>query len=58
MFAAVFALFILTAATGGSGADSFTAILPLHVGGGGECYVHVYHKSRVRTHHKSHTGVK
>ena len=39
MFAAVFAtvLFILTAATGGSAADSCRASLPLLVGGGGEC---------------------
>ena len=39
MFAAVFAatLFILSAATGGSAADSCTASLPPLVGGGGEC---------------------
>ena len=45
MFAAVFALFIQTATIDGSAADSCTAILPPLVGGGGECYVHVYHKS-------------
>ena len=39
LFAAVFAatLFILSAATGGSTADSCTASLPPLVGGGGEC---------------------
>ena len=39
MFLAVFAatLFILTAAVGGSAADSCTAYLPPLVGGGGEC---------------------
>ena len=39
MFLAVLtvALFILTAATGGSAADSCTASLPSLVGGGGEC---------------------
>ena len=39
MFATVFAatLFILTAATGGSAADSCTTFLPPLVGGGGEC---------------------
>ena len=39
MFAAVLAatLFMLSAATGGSAADSCTASLPPLVGGGGEC---------------------
>ena len=39
MFLAVLAvgLFILTAATGGSAADSCTTSLPPLVGGGGEC---------------------
>ena len=39
MFLAVFAvtLFMLSAAIGGSAADSCTASLPLLVGGGGEC---------------------
>ena len=39
MFLAVLtvALFILSAATGDSGADSCTASLPPLVGGGGEC---------------------
>ena len=37
MFIAVFALFMLSTATGGSTADSCTAFLPPLAGGGGEC---------------------
>ena len=53
MFVAVLAatLFMLTAATGGSAADSCTASLPPLVGGGGECYV-----MSITSHMYAHTS--